>query len=145
MSADQPVCIKIGADSVDFGAVHRYLSEDAYWCQGIPAPLLRRALDHSLCISAFAGPQQIAFARLVTDYATFGNLVDVFVLPEWRGQGVAQRLLNALLALPEVQGLRRITLTTKDAHGLYSKLGFAPLGQPDRFMEILRPNLYTGS
>ena len=92
---------------------------------------------------AFADGAQVGFARVVTDCATFAYLADVYVLPEHRGQGLSRRMLEALFALPQLQGLRRMMLATRDAHGLYAKMGFTPLAKPDRFMELHRPDAYA--
>jgi GNAT superfamily N-acetyltransferase len=104
-----------------------------------------RAIDASLCFSAFAGEAQVGFARVITDFATFAYLCDVFVLRDWRGRGVAHALLAAIDAHPQLQGLRRFLLFTTDAHGLYRGFGFVPLAHPERGMERLRSDLYTSS
>lgn len=126
---------------LDVGAVHAFLAS-TYWSPGIPLETVRRAIDNSLCIGGYAEGQQVAFARLVTDRATFAYLADVFVIPSHRGQGLSRTLLEALFSHPEVQGLRRMLLVTRDAHGLYAKLGFNPLAAPDRFMERHNAHAY---
>jgi GNAT superfamily N-acetyltransferase len=105
--------------------------------------VLDRALDHSLCLGAYRDGAQVGFARAVTDQATFAYLADVFVLPQARGQGCAQQMVEALLARPELQGLRRMALATRDAHALYARHGFTPLARPETFMERYRPDLYA--
>lgn len=125
----------------DVDAIHAFLTE-AYWCVGIPHEVVRKAIEGSLCIGALADQQQVGFARLVTDRATFGYLADVYVLPAYRGQGLSYRMLNALFDHPDVQGLRRMLLATRDAHGLYAKFGFTPLAAPPRFMELHKPDVY---
>lgn len=139
--------LRIGTDpaEIDFARVHGYLSRDAYWCKGVPAETLRRAIEHSLCFSAFADGEQIGFARVVTDRGTFAYLCDVFVLPEARGLGVSKAMMQAIDAHPDLQGLRRFILATADAHGLYAQYGFEPLTKPDRFMERYRPDVYQSS
>jgi GNAT superfamily N-acetyltransferase len=126
----------------DLGAVHAYLS-GSYWAEGIPLAILRKAVENSLCVAAFCGSEQVGFARLVTDYATFAYLADVYVLEAHRGQGLSRRLVAALLEHPETQGLRRLMLVTRDAHGLYEKFGFTALAHPTRVMELHRAGIYA--
>jgi GNAT superfamily N-acetyltransferase len=97
--------------------------------------VVRRSIDHSLPFGVYRGTAQIGFARLVTDYATFAWLADVFVLPEFQGQGIGKWLIEVIVAHPRVQGLRRWVLATKDAHGLYAQYGFTPLHAPERWMD----------
>ena len=117
----------------------------SYWAKNIPRATLDKSLRNSLCFALLEGERQIGFARVVSDRATFAYLADVFVLPEFRGRGLATWLLTCVLAHPELQGLRRWVLATRDAHGLYRKLGFTPLKRPDIFMERHDPNVYGGS
>ena len=126
----------------DVDAIHRFLS-GAYWSAGIPRDVLTRAIAGSLCVGALISGAQVGFARLVTDRATFAYLADVFVLPEHRGKGVSRKMLEALFAHSDVQGLRRMMLATRDAHDLYAKFGFTALGSPSRFMEAHRPDVYS--
>ena len=128
-------------DRLDRVLIHRFLGE-SYWAAGIPVELVDRAIDHSLCFGAYVDAAQVGFARLVTDYATFGYLADVFVLPEWRGQGIARRLVAAAMAHPDVAGLRRIMLATRDAHALYAGFGFVPVSDSKPLMQIHRPGIY---
>lgn len=127
---------------LDLAAVHSYLSR-SYWAPGLPPEVLRRAVAHSLCFGAYLGREQVGFARVVTDRATFAYLCDVYVLDGHRGRGLAARLMDAVVAHPDLQGLRRFVLVTRDAHGLYERFGFAPLAGPEGFMEILRPGVYS--
>lgn len=129
-------------DRFDVEAIHAFLS-GAYWSAGIPRDVVERAIAGSLCIGAFLDGAQVGFARLVTDRATFAYLADVYVLPAHRGTGISRRMLEALFAHPDVQGLRRMLLVTRDAHGLYARFGFAPLAAPDRYMEAHRPDVYA--
>ena len=129
---------------IDVEAAHRFL-RTSYWAQDIPLDVLRRAIAHSLCVAAFDHGAQVGFARLVTDRATFAYLADVYVLPDYRGQGVSRLLLAAFLGHPEVQGLRRLLLVTRDAHGLYERFGFTPLAAPARFMERHDPAVYRAA
>lgn len=123
----------------DRDAVFRFLSEEAYWSQGLPRDIFDRSIDNSINFAAYAGDEVIGFARVVTDRATFAWLCDVFVLPDHRGNGVSKLLMDAVMAHPELQGLRSFMLATRDAHGLYAKYGFTPLAEPHRWMAIRRP------
>ena len=136
--------LRISGDfaDVDLDVVHGFLSRDAYWCRGITRDRVERAARHSLCFSALLDGAQVGFARVVTDRATFGYLADVFVLPAHRGQGISQAMMAAILAHPELQGLRRFLLATSDAHGLYAKYQFTPIARPERFMERYRPDAH---
>lgn len=129
---------------LDRELIHAFLSTQAYWCRGIPRETLDRAIDHSLCFGGFVGGAQVAFARVVTDCATFANLVDVFVLPGHRGKGYAKALVAAIVADPRLQGLRRFRLDTADAHALYAQFGFAAPKKPENVMERWFPNVYEG-
>ena len=136
--------LRISGDfaDVDLDVVHGFLSRDAYWCRGITRDRVERAARHSLCFSALLDGVQVGFARVVTDRATFGYLADVFVLPAHRGQGISQAMMAAILAHPELQGLRRFLLATSDAHGLYAKYDFQPITRPERFTERYRPDAH---
>lgn len=136
--------LRIGTEfaDVDLDVVHGFLSRDAYWCRGITRDRVERAARHSLCFSALLDGAQVGFARVVTDRATFGYLADVFVLPAHRGQGISQAMMTAILAHPELQGLRRFLLATSDAHGLYARYDFQPITRPERFMERYRPDAH---
>ncbi|WP_303310152.1 GNAT family N-acetyltransferase [Hymenobacter sp. BT730] len=128
---------------LDIVAIHRYLSEDSYWAKGIPYATVDRAIANSLNFGLYApNGQQAGFARIITDYATFAWLCDVFVLPGFRGQGLSKWLMEVVWAHPDLQGLRRRMLATLDAHGLYTQFGFAPLVAPERFLEIRQHNPY---
>ena len=128
---------------LDVAAIHRYLAEDSYWARNIPRETVERGIANSLNFGLFAPDgRQAGFARVVTDKATFAWLCDVFVLPEFRGRGLAKWLLQVVWAHPDLQGQRRHLLATLDAHGLYEQVGFAPLTTPDRFLEIKKINPY---
>lgn len=127
---------------LDVHAIHAFLTQ-TYWSPGIPLSVVQNAIDHSLCFGVFHGDAQVGFARVITDHATFGYLADVYLLEPHRGKGLARRLLTTVFQHPELQGLRRFMLATRDAHALYSKFRFKPLAAPDRFMEIHIPNAYA--
>lgn len=133
--------IEISTDPnrLDMALIHRWLSEESYWARGRSMEVVRRAIDNSICFGGYLGGRQVAFARVVTDRATHAWLADVFVLDGYHGRGYGKALVTAALAHPELQGLRRWLLATKDAHTLYEQFGFRPV-PPDRFMERRDPN-----
>jgi len=122
-------------------AIHRFLTQ-SYWSPGIPLAVVKRAIANSLCFGVLLENQQIAFARVITDSATFAYLADVYVLPEHRGRGLSVRLMEHIVRHPELQGLRRMLLGTRDAHSLYQKFGFKPLAAPETMMEVHDPKIY---
>lgn len=127
-----------GIEKLDFDLVHAWLSKDAYWSKGISRELVVKSFQNSLSFGVFLeGLRLVGIARLVTDKATFSYLGDVFIDPEFRGQGVGKLLMNTISSHPELQGLRRQMLATYDAHDLYAKYGYAQLSHPDRLMEKL--------
>ncbi len=135
------VTVSTDPDRVDLDAVHAFpVHSDG--ARGIPRATLARALAHSVCASAWADGAQVGFARMVSDHATFAYLADVYVLPPHRGRGLARRLVTALLGHPDLQGLRRMLLATRDAHRVYAALGFTPLAASGRFMERHDPLVY---
>lgn len=124
--------------------IHQWLSEMAYWCKQIPYHTVATAVEHSYCIGALYEGKQIAFARMVTDYATFGYLADVYVQEPYRGKGISKYMMEVLFGQDWVKGLRRIMLSTISAHELYKKYDFKDCRYPDRLMEILRsPDMYS--
>jgi GNAT superfamily N-acetyltransferase len=127
---------------LDVAAVHDFLANRSYWAAGIPLDVFCRAIDGSLCFGLYDGGRQVGFARVVTDGATFAYLCDVFVLESHRGRGLCGWLLECVRAHPALQGLRRFVLVTRDAHGLYDRLGFTPLAEPGRYMEVWNRNAY---
>jgi len=137
--------LRISTDKgeLDVPLIHRFLSNEAYWSPGIPRETVERAIAGSLCFGGYVkGAGQVAFARVISDFATFAYLADVFVLAEHRGRGYSKQLVAAVMAHPQLQGLRRFMLGTWDAHGLYAQFGFAPFARPDRMMEIQRADPY---
>ncbi|QYJ99710.1 GNAT family N-acetyltransferase [Shewanella alkalitolerans] len=110
---------------------------------GIPKETMKRAIANSLCFGVFdTDNKQVGFARLITDSATFAYLADVFILPSHRGMGLSKHLMETIVAHPDLQGLRRIVLATRDAHGLYAQYGFQPIENPEILMQIWHPNVY---
>ena len=128
-------------DRLDVDVIHRFLA-GTYWSPGIPRETVERAVASSLNFGLYKGDAQVGFARFVTDRATFAYLADVFVLPDYRGQGLATWLVDTAMTHPALTGLRRVLLATRDQHALYARVGFAPLARPERFMEILAANVY---
>ena len=126
--------------------IHRYLAEESYWAENIPGEVVTRAINHSLNFGLYtAAGQQAGFARVITDFATFAYLCDVFVLPDYRGLGLSKWLMACIMAHPDLQNLRRFMLMTKDAHSLYTRFGFTPLKDAAKCLEIARPGLYKES
>lgn len=122
--------------------IHRFLSEESYWAQERTREQTETAIKNSLPFGVYKGGNQIGFARVVTDYATFAYLGDVFILDEFRGSGLSKWLMEMIVNHPELQGFRRWILATQDAHTLYEKFGFAALRFPERWMEKTAPNAY---
>lgn len=116
--------------------IHRYLSEESYWAKNIPMELVQKAIEGSLCFGIYDGAQQIGFARVITDHATFGYLADVFVDPAYRGRGLSKQLMAFIMQHESVKRFRNFLLATLDAHGLYEQFGFQSLKEPGRFMSI---------
>ncbi|WP_420148496.1 GNAT family N-acetyltransferase [Spirosoma sp.] len=121
---------------LDLVVIHRFLSQEAYWCQNIPLEIVQRSIENSACFGVYQGNQQVGFARVITDFATFGYLADVFILPEHRGKGLSKQLVSFIMNYPPLQGLRRIMLVTQDAHRLYARFGFKPIDNPENTMNI---------
>ncbi len=126
---------------LDVGLIHRFLSLTSYWAPGRARDVVQRSIDNSLPFGIYRGNDQVGFARIVTDYATFAWVADVFVLPEHRGQGLSKWLMEVILSHPELQGFRRWVLATKDAHSLYARFGFIALHKAERWMERPDPNM----
>jgi len=127
---------------LDLNVIHEFLT-NCYWAKGIPRDLVARSIEHALCFGVYDGNRaQVAFARVISDFATIAYIGDVFVLETFRGRGLGKWLMEGIMSHPALQNLRRWILTTRDAHGLYSQLGFTPVKAPERFMEINRPDVY---
>jgi GNAT superfamily N-acetyltransferase len=134
--------ISTDLDRLDLDVIHGFLT-NCYWAKGIPREVVARSIEHSLCFGVYDGNgAQIGFARVVSDFATVAYLGDVFVLESHRGRGLSKWMMECITQHPALHGLRRWILLTRDAHGLYSQFGFAPVKSPDRYMELHRPNVY---
>jgi len=127
---------------LDVRAVHEFLT-NSYWARGIPVETVERSILNSLCFGLYHAGRQIGFARVVTDQATFGYLADVFVLEAYRSRGLSKWLMECIVGHPDLQGLRRWMLATRDAHALYQQYGFTRIHAPERWMEIHRPDIYA--
>jgi N-acetylglutamate synthase-like GNAT family acetyltransferase len=123
--------------------IHNFLAEESYWSRGIPRVIVERAIENSLCFGVYHHTAQVGFARVITDISTFALLADVFILSAHRGKGLSKWLMRCVVGHQDLQGLRRLLLLTSDAHGLYRQFGFKELGNPSRFMEILRQDIYS--
>ena len=139
--------IEISCDPVrlDTALIHDFLSNQSHWARGVPRATVERSLAHSLCFGAYAGSDQVGLARVVTDRATFAWLADVFVLEARRGERIGAALLDAVIAHPDLQGLRRFCLVTRTAPALYARYGFTPLVAPEIWMERFDAEAYTRS
>jgi GNAT superfamily N-acetyltransferase len=127
---------------LDPAVIHSFLTQ-CYWAKGIPREIVARSIEHSLCFGIYDGTgAQIAFARVISDFATLAYLGDVFVLESHRGRGLSKWMMESILGHPALQGLRNWILLTRDAHGLYSQFGFTPVKAPERYMERHRPDVY---
>lgn len=129
---------------LDFELIHNFL-RTTYWSENIPVEIVRSAAQNSLTFGIYKIEKQVGYARIISDFSTFAYLADVFILESERGNGLSKWLMACIMSLPELQGLRRWSLATRDAHGLYAQFGFVPLKTPDFFMEIARPDIYKNN
>ncbi len=129
--------------------IHRFLSKEAYWCLNIPLDVVRRSIANSLCFGLYSTsqnePLQIGYARIVSDFATFAWLCDVYVEKDWRGKSLSKWMMECLISHPDIKNLRRLCLATKDTHSLYLKYGFEVTKTPENWMEIKDNNIYLRS
>jgi GNAT superfamily N-acetyltransferase len=126
---------------LDVDAVHAFLTR-SYWAEGVSRAIVERALSGSLCYGLYDHDVQIGLARVITDRVTFAYLCDVYVLESHRGRGLGVWLMETVMSHPDLQGLRRFSLVTKDAQELYRRFGFTEIAVEGRHMEIARPGLY---
>jgi len=127
---------------IDVERVHRFLSEESYWARNIPRDVVETSIENSLCFGAYDGAELVGFARVVTDYAVFAYVADVFVVASHRGRGISKDIMAAIRSHPRLQALRRWALVTRDAQELYRQFGFTALASPERHMEAVRANPY---
>ena len=133
--------ISMEKEKMDIDLIHSFLNR-TYWAEGISKEIIRRSIEGSMCFGVLENDKQVGFARMITDKATFAYLADVFIIEEYRGRGLSKWLMQVIMSHPDLQGLRRMILATKDAHGLYKQFGFTPLINVDRWMHILDPDVY---
>lgn len=141
MSGHDEFTVTSDPSAVDVDAVHAYL-RTSYWAEDVPRDIVARGIANSIPFSVLHGTRQVGFARVITDRATFAYLSDVYILEPYRGKGLARRLMDAVMAHPDLQGLRRFSLTTRDAEGLYRRYGFSDLATRSKHLEIVRPGMY---
>lgn len=137
--------VEISTDKsrLDIDLIHRFLSTESTWAIGIPKALVEQSIANSLCFGAYENGLQIGFARVVSDFATFAYLMDVFILPKHQGHGHSLQLVQTIMAHPQLQGLRRFMLASSNARGLYQRFGFQQLTKPEIMMEINVPDIYS--
>jgi GNAT superfamily N-acetyltransferase len=133
--------ISTDKSKLDISVIHSFLSR-SYWSENIPVETVQKSIEGSMCFGVYDNNRQVGFARMVTDNATFAYLADVFIIEEYRGQGLSKWMMEFILSHPELQGLRRVLLATRDAHSLYKQFGFTPINNPDSFMHIHNPGIY---
>ena len=130
-------------EKMDIDIIHSFLNR-SYWAEGISKEIVGRSIEGALCFGVFENDKQVGFARMITDRATFAYLADVFIIDEYRGLGLSKWLMVVIMSYPDLQGLRRMMLATRDAHKLYKKFGFTQLNNVDRWMHIHYPDVYKG-
>jgi len=135
------LAISTDPSKLDRSLIARFLA-GSYWAKGIPQEVVDRSIEGSLCFGLYRGQKQLGFARVITDYATFAYLADVFVVETSRGEGLGVWMMEVIMGHPSLQNLRRWMLATRDAHGLYEKFGWRSLENPERMMEIVDPEIY---
>ena len=130
--------IQISTDKtkLNIDLIHEYLSQESYWAIGRDIEVVKQSIDNSLCFGLYLDNKQIGFARVVSDYAVFAWIMDVFILKDYRGHGYGKKLMNSIMTHEKLQNLQRWGLGTDDAHGLYEQFGFKPLSKPKNMMEI---------
>jgi len=129
-------------NKIDVNAIHHYLSTESYWAQGISRAVVQKSVENSLCFGIYKDKKQVGFARWITDKATFAYMADVYILKAYRGQGLSKKLMSLMLFHPDLQGLRRYMLATRDAHGLYAQYGFKAIESAENLMAIAVKNPY---
>jgi N-acetylglutamate synthase-like GNAT family acetyltransferase len=142
MSLPQGYTISADKEKLQLDVIHNFLS-NSYWAKDIPLEIVKRSIENSLCFGVYQGSKQVGFARVISDYATFGYLADVFILEEHRGKGLSKELMKVVFSHPQLQGLRRFCLGTRDAHKLYEQFGFYVIKKPELWMEIKHENIYS--
>ncbi|XOV91792.1 MAG: GNAT family N-acetyltransferase [Bacteroidota bacterium] len=136
-------CISTDKSRLDLDSIHEFLSTKAYWCLNIPKNKVQIAIQNSLCFGLYREEKQIGFARVISDYSTIAYLGDVYILEEYRGQGLSKWLMETIMNHELLQGLRRWILLTGDAHGLYRQFGWTEIADPSKWMELHNKNVYA--
>ena len=134
--------ISTDKNKLQIKVIHQYLSEESYWAKHIPLEIVERSIENSFCFGVYFKDEQIGFARVISDFAVFGYLADVFILESHRRKGLSKKLIQYIMSHPKLQGLRVFALKTKDAHGLYKQFGFNASANPENSMEIKFDNFY---
>lgn len=129
-------------EKMQIKSIHDFLCNQSYWAKNITMEVVKKSITNSLCVGAFKNEKQIGFARIITDYATFAYLADVYVLPEHREEGISKAIMQYIMELDFIPSLRRFLLATLDAHGLYAQYGFTPPDKPEALMQISKRNIY---
>jgi N-acetylglutamate synthase-like GNAT family acetyltransferase len=136
------ILISTDKSKLNLQLIHDFLANQSYWAANISIEIVEKSIENSVAFGVYKNNQQIGFCRIISDFATFAYLADVFIVNEFRGQGISKLLVESIFQHPDLQGLRRFLLATQDAHGLYAKFGFKALDNPDLFMQIKRVNPY---
>ena len=135
-TADNEFMISTDKSKLDIAVVHNYLCNESYWAKNITIDIVKKSIEKSFCFGLYHLNNQVGFARVITDHATFGYLADVFILENYRGKGLSKLMMKSIMFHPELQGLRAWMLATRDAHTLYAQFGFNALDNPERFMRV---------
>ncbi len=138
--------ISTDRSKLDVDVIHKFLAR-SYWAEGIPRETVVRSIENSLCFGVYDNARQIGFARVISDFATYAYVADVFILEPYRERGLGKELMASIMAHPDLQGLRRWSLGTRDAQGLYAQFGFKPVVNTlaRTVMEIVDPEIYSRS
>ncbi|MBB4805470.1 N-acetylglutamate synthase-like GNAT family acetyltransferase [Chryseobacterium defluvii] len=136
-------CISTDKAKLDIDSIHQFLSTQAYWCLNIPKDKVETSIQNSLCFGVYENEKQIGFARIISDFSTIAYLGDVYILEEYRGNGLSKWLMEIIMNHPDLQNLRRWILLTGDAHGLYRQFGWTDIGDPSKWMELHNKNVYS--
>jgi N-acetylglutamate synthase-like GNAT family acetyltransferase len=142
MSLPEGYSISTNKEKLEIDVIHTFLS-NSYWAKDIPLEIVKKSIDNSLCFGVYYENKQVGFARVISDFATFAYLADVFILEGHRGKGLSKELMKVVFAHPQLQGLRRFCLGTRDAHQLYEQFGFTVIKKPELWMEIKHDNIYS--
>lgn len=136
-------CISTDKTKLDVDSIHWFLSTKAYWSLNIPKETVQTAIENSLCFGVYQNEKQVGFARIISDFSTIAYLGDVYILEEYRGNGLSKWLMETIMSHPHLQGLRRWILLTGDAHGLYRKFGWTDIADSSKWMELHNKNVYS--